>query len=83
MKESVESITDGSAHFEKVSFPGESLWVRVIEPPHMGTMLGRIESRPVGGMHKIRHGDLVRFGWVVREYDGQPYGAWEPEGMVE
>lgn len=81
MKESVARIEEPDGRvFEKVSLPGESLWVEVIEGPNMGTMTGKIANYPVGIGHTIKFGDVVRFGWVVREsYDGKAYGAWEPE----
>ena len=79
MEESVSTIKNEMGHFEKVSLPGESLWVRVIQPPHMGTMIGQVDNRPISRLHSVKFGDVVRFGWVVRELDGESYGAWEPE----
>ena len=78
MEETVARII-GDDHYEKVSLPGESLWVKVVEKPTMGTMAGRIANVPVSTLHKIKHGDVVQFGWVVREINGTAYGAWEPE----
>ena len=79
MKESVDAIRNEIGHFEKVRLPGESMWVHVIQPPLMGTMIGQIDNHPTSKLHKFKYGDVVRFGWVVREFESQSYGAWEPE----
>jgi len=79
MVESVKSMTIRGKRYEKVSLPGESLWVEVLEGPLMGTMVGRIDNDPISDKHNYKYGDVVRFGWVVREIDGAVYGCWEPE----
>ena len=54
----------------KVRLPGERLWVECVALHPDGTWEGRIDNRPVSGLHDFKQNDVVRFAWAGE--------MWEP-----